>query len=107
MSFIKVSKDFSTAPGGRKRAYGRHSAEEFLETILLPKYIESMAAGTPLRIDLDGTAGYAASFLDEAFAGLARARAPENILAHLVLISREQPELIEEITTFIKEANDA
>ena len=107
MSFIKVAKDFCTAPGGRRRAYGNRSAEEFLETLLLPRYIESVTAGVPLGIDLDGVEGYAASFLDEAFAGLARARAPENILDHLKLISFEEPYLIKEIEKYIKEATNA
>lgn len=104
MSYINVAKDFTTAPGGRKRSWGAHSAEEFLETILLPKYIASVTAGEPLCINLDGTAGYAASFLDEAFAGLAVARASENVLDHLLIFSSEEPLLIHEITQYIREA---
>ncbi len=58
-------------------------------------------ASAPVTVDLDGAAGYAASFLEEAFGGLARRLSAARVKERLRLVSTEQPELIDEINGFI------
>lgn len=65
---IDVAVDFSIVPGGRYRSDGPNSGEEFREKFLLP----SVKEFEKVIVNLDGTRGYPSSFLDEAFAGLAR-----------------------------------
>ena len=69
---LSVAKEFSSVPGPRSKAEGPFSAEEFLEKILHPRFKEAEQAGKTLLVDLDGGCGYATSFLEEAFGGLAR-----------------------------------
>ena len=106
---IKISRDFSQTPGPRSRDEGDFSGKEFLETILRPKFEEALDTTTRLRIDLDGTDGYATSFLESAFGGLSRCfkdRLSSNqILDNISFISIEEPYLIEEIKEYIQDAN--
>jgi hypothetical protein len=60
---IVIATDFSDAPGARYRADGPKSGEEFLEDLLRPKFKAALAAGGLLLVDLDGTWGYASSFI--------------------------------------------
>jgi len=60
--------------------------------------------GSKLLVDLDGGYGYATSFLEEAFGGLARLHGSEGVSKTLIFRSEEEPYLIEAIARFIKEA---
>lgn len=71
-SFIDVAKDFSTTPGGRLRRHGPFSGEEFRTRLLAPAVREALLNNSSVVVRLDGTAGYAGSFLEEAFGGLLR-----------------------------------
>ena len=65
---ITVGKDFSPSPGGRFAAHGPKSGEEFRRAFLVP----ALQTSDHVTVYLDGTAGYAGSFLEEAFGGLIR-----------------------------------
>lgn len=95
-STIKVVRDFTATPGGRTRDDGPHSGEEFREEVLLPR-LKQCSKGDQLVVDLDGAAGYAASFLEEAFGGAARELGARRCLSLLRLVSNDQPELTAEI----------
>ena len=69
---LVVSTNFSPTPGPRKILEGKFSGEEFRESCLEPKLKEAIEKNTKLLIDLDGTAGFGTSFLEEAFGGLIR-----------------------------------
>ena len=70
---LSIAKDFSKTPAGRtKKAHGNHSGETFREKVLEPQLRKAIDADSKLTVILDGTAGYPASFLDEAFGGLVR-----------------------------------
>ena len=70
---LNIATDFSKTPAGRYReAHGDHSGEAFREDKLLPYLREAIDTKSKLIVRLDGTAGYPASFLDEAFGGLIR-----------------------------------
>ena len=64
---ISVANDFSVYPAGRTPKDGEHCGESFRE--LVNQHINE---SDHLKIKLDGTRGYSAAFLEEAFGGLIR-----------------------------------
>lgn len=100
---LVVAKDFSRTPGPRRRTEGKFSGEAFLD-LLRTRYVAAVKAESVLTIDLDGAAGYATSFLEAAFGGLAREFDPEEVQRTLKIKSDEEPDLIEEIKSYIAEA---
>jgi hypothetical protein len=101
---LNIAEVFSKTPGPRSRAEGEHSAEEFLETILLRRFDEAVACDAILIVDLDGGYGYGTSFLEEAFGGLARLRTVETVRNHIDFKSDEEPYLRDDVFTYIGEA---
>ena len=61
-----------------------------------------MDASCQLVIILDGGFGYAPSFLEEAFGGLAREFGVKEVLDTLEFISDDEPSLISEIKGYIQ-----
>jgi len=103
-NFIKIAKDFSATPGARYRNDGRFSGEEFYETILQKKFESALKNKLNLTIDLDGTYGFATSFLNEAFNRLAIDFGADTVWKNITIISSEEPYLIEEIKEYIYDA---
>jgi hypothetical protein len=99
-------REFSKTPGPRSPSEGEYSGETFLADWLLPRFIKAREGDTRLLVDLDGVAGYASSFLEAAFGGLARKFGAKEVRAHLDLKSEEDPYLIEEVFQDIDEANE-
>lgn len=102
---IKV-RDFSEFPGPRKEIIGPNSGEKFRDTVLLPTI-----TGNPneaISVNLDGTAGYGSSFLEESFGGLIRAGIPYARVIDICnnLISTEDESLIDEIKEYVREAQE-
>ena len=62
-----ISKDFSSTPGPRYIREGDFSGELFRNEILLPIITEAIENKLKVIVDLDGTAGYGTSFLEESF----------------------------------------
>jgi hypothetical protein len=102
---ICISRDFSETPGPRFRIEGDFSGEDFFERILLPAYEQTVAEGGTLLVDLDGTEGYATSFLESAFGTLARKFGSSQVLSHLHFKSDDEPYLLEEIRRYILDAS--
>lgn len=69
---IAIASEFSRYPGGRYRDDGPHSGEEFRDDHLVPALDAARQQEGVVVVLLDGTAGYASSFLEEAFGGLVR-----------------------------------
>lgn len=65
---ITIGRDFSEVPGGRYKDHGSFSGQEFRDEMLVP----ALRAHDKVIVYLDGTAGYAGSFLEESFGGLIR-----------------------------------
>lgn len=65
---IVIGTDYTNVPGGRYISHGDFSGEDFRETHIIPQ----MSTYSKINIFLDGTVGYAGSFLEEAFGGLFR-----------------------------------
>ena len=103
---LRISTDFSKTPGARYKDEGDFSGQEFREKVLLPKYKEAEKNGLRLIINLDGTAGLGTSFLEESFGGLIRTNGLDyNQIVKLVdFISDENPDYIEEIRGYLKDA---
>lgn len=69
---INIAKEFSKYPGCRYKKDCMFSGEAFRDDVLWPILENAIKNGDIVEVDLDGVAGFSASFLDEAFAGLIR-----------------------------------
>ena len=101
---LNIAREFSEVPGPRFKSEGQHSGEEFREKLLKPRFDKAESDGKNLIVDLDGGCGYATSFLEEAFGGLARLYTPERVLKVVKFKSEEEPYLIFDVTRYIHEA---
>jgi hypothetical protein len=103
---IKIAKDFSLTPGPRYIKEGEDSGELFRSTCLVNKVKEAIANHIKIEINLDGTAGYGTSFLEESFGGLIREdKIPFHALKELFIItSSEEPYLIDDIKQYLIDA---
>ena len=101
---INIAKDYTTTPGARYKMDGPFSGEEFRE-IYLEKHFKNPTDCYKVKIILDGTEGYATSFLEEAFGGLVRKIKSKKPLERIEFISIEDPLLIDEIKTYIENAD--
>lgn len=106
MKIIRIAKDFSETPGPRAQDEGDFSGEQFLQEILRPAYIQAVQDGSTLTVDLDGTEGYATSFLEATFGGLAREFDAAEINSVIKFKSDDEPFLINEIKQYIAEARN-
>jgi hypothetical protein len=98
VKIINIAKDFSDSPGARYYDDGDFSGQQFRDEILL-KFFDTY---DEIIVNLDGTEGYATSFLEESFGGLARLKGIDLVLKKIKFISEEEPDLIEEIKEYIK-----
>ncbi|MFI5160800.1 MAG: STAS-like domain-containing protein [Sphingobacteriales bacterium] len=101
--FLKISSEFSETPGARYYTDGQDSGQEFYEKFLHHAFKEAFEDNSILTIDLDGTEGYATSFLDEAFMRLTKEFGKNEVLSHIKIISTEEPDWISEIDSYIKD----
>jgi hypothetical protein len=101
---IDISKEYTSTPGGRFASQGPYSGEDFRQRFLEPAF-EDPTREEQITIILDGVMGFATSFLEEAFGGLARIYGRERVQKRLSFISTEEPNLVDEINAYI-ENND-
>lgn len=107
MRKIDVAKDFSMLPGPRYARQGKGSGEEFRDRHLKPAFEEALEKKEKILIRLDGVKyGYPTSFLEEAFGGLARLFAVDDVLNTLEFESTSEPMLIKEIRSYIERAHE-
>ncbi|MEZ5427287.1 MAG: STAS-like domain-containing protein [Pyrinomonadaceae bacterium] len=99
---ISVSGNFARVPGPRFEWQGKSSGEEFLKTMLMPKFLEAEKKGLQLIVDLDGTEGYSTGFLDGSFGELARDLGFERVMGRLQFITNDEPYLETEIISYMK-----
>jgi len=101
---INIAKDFSTVPSSRYKKDGPFSGQEFRNKFLEPHF-KDPEANYLIKIILDGVEGYATSFLEESFGGLARIYGKERCLERLEFISLEDRLLVKEIKQYIEECD--
>lgn len=98
---LSIAREFSRYPAGRFRTDGPWSGQKFREEVLLP----ALGDRTPVTVDLDGTAGYGSSFLEEAFGGTVRALGMTHGEAmRLIQLSSTDDSLIAEIHQYMRDA---
>ena len=92
---IKIASEFSKTPGP-------YSGEKFRNSSLVP----ALQAHQKVLVDLDGTAGFGSSFIDEAFGGIVRsgAFAADELLKRIEIKSDEEIELKEDVRRAITDA---
>lgn len=105
--YFNVVKDFSRTPSARVAKEGKYPGTELRDKIT-PKIKAAIDKNVSFRIDLDGASGYGTSFLEEVFGGLIREEhiKLDDLKKCLKIKSDEEPELIEEIWEYIKDANN-
>jgi hypothetical protein len=103
---LKIATEFSDTPGPRLSNEGPFSGEEFLNKLLRPRFRDALERKCRLIVDLDGSEGYPTSFLEEAFGGLAREFDPSVVNSTITFKSEEEPHLIDELRTYIREARE-
>ena len=108
MITVSVSKDFTYTPGPRYKEEGSYSGEEFRQKILLGLVNQALTKDEKLLVDLDGTAGYGTSFLEESFGGLIREEGVDySSLKKILLIkSDEKPKYSREVTKYLDRAHE-
>lgn len=100
---IVIVNEFTDTPGARTYEDGPFSGQEFFDKLLKPKFIEAKEQGVKLRIDLDGTNGYASSFINEAFSLLGNEFGADEVWSLLELKSEEVPKYITKVKESVYE----
>lgn len=103
MEEINIAQDFALEPGARNYSDGPFSGEEFFDKLLRPKYLAAREKNVKLKIILDGTDGYASSFLNEAFIRLGSEFNPDEVWNNLILVSNEIPKYTKKVKESIYE----
>lgn len=96
MKTIKIS-DFTEYPGLRHCDISDDSGELYYHKILNQEFKKSYENKEALTLILDGTAGFAPSFLDEAIGNLIYDFGINIVKKFLVVISNEEPNLIDSL----------
>ena len=90
--------DFTEYPGVRYKHQGNNdTGEDFYYNVVKPSFEKALKENKLLIVDLDGTAGYASSFLDESFGNLVYDFPFEKIKSHLEIRSFEEPDWVDVI----------
>ncbi len=106
MATLKISTDFSFFPAARYYSDGPLSGEEFFEKCLNEAFNTALKQKEKLIIDLDGTAGYASSFLSESFGLLSEKYGSQRVLENIEIISHDEPDWKDKILKdYIPNAN--
>lgn len=100
---ISVAKQFSPTPAGRYLADGPYPGEKFRDDLLLPALRDSESL---ITVDLDGTAGFGSSFLEEAFGGLVRLGFEPATLRKRLTIHSSHPSYVSRVWSYIDHAAD-
>lgn len=100
---VKITvADFTVYPAFRYEKQGPESGERFRNDVLIPAFKQSDGN---IMIDLNGTEGYSASFLEEAFGGLVRKLGP-SVISRINFISDEDPSIAETAKEYMLEATE-
>jgi hypothetical protein len=83
--------DWTFTPGARKRSEGPYSGEEYRDDILIPSLKAATQNNELILLDLDGTAGLAASFVSEVFEALP-CKVGQSEIASLAIRFLEDPD---------------
>lgn len=100
MTTLSIAEDFSPFPAGRFRTDGPYPGEAFREHL-----VKALAENQRVTVQLDGTAGYGSSFLEEAFGGLVRLEGFTSAELHeQLIVESSDPSLVVEVWSYIDDA---
>ena len=102
---VVIATDFSEFPGARNYGDGKKTGEEFYELVLKESFQDALNDAEKLFVDIDGTNGYATSFLDQAFGELAKDFGVQVVLDNIEIKTEDEPDLLEDIMGYIKDAH--
>lgn len=88
-------RDFSENPLLRHCDISDFSGEEYYHSVLNDAFKRALDKKEKLLVDLDGVAGYAPSFLDEAFGCLVYDFTKDVVKANVQILSTDEPDWIE------------
>lgn len=87
-----IIADYSEYPGPRYCNQGEHSGEDFYHSQLNAAFHNALENKMKLTVDLDGAAGYASSFLDEAFGNLVFDFSSDTVKSNIIIVSNQEPD---------------
>ena len=107
MKYI-IATQFSRTPSARIESEGKYPGVKLRE-IIAPMIRECIGKCEDFIVDLDGTAGYGTSFLEEVFGGLIRVEHIDysSLKRYLKFKSDEEEELVDECWSYIEDAYNA
>ena len=100
---IDIARQFTTTPGARNYTDGPYSGEEFYNKHLKVAFQSSIENKVKLKVILDGTEGYASSFLNEAFSLLGNEFGADFVWSNLIIVSNEVPKYIDKVKKSVYE----
>ena len=98
---INIATDYTQTPGSRYISDGLYSGEDFRKKFLEPLF-KNPSDNRKIIVILDGTEGYATSFVEEAFGGIAREYGKNLCMKRFEFISDEDPTIKKRIIEYIK-----
>ncbi|HKC04920.1 MAG TPA: STAS-like domain-containing protein [Patescibacteria group bacterium] len=88
---LSIFREFSEFPKLRYSKLSENSAEKFYHDLLNSRFAEALQADEKLELNIDYTAGYTSSFLDEAFGNLVYDFGLDAVNENLIIISKDEP----------------
>lgn len=93
-----IVANYTEYPGPRYCNQGNSSGEEFYHDVLNNVFAKALKSKKILEVVLDGTAGYASSFLDEAFGNLIFDFSAEVVKKNILITSKQEPDWVKMIS---------
>lgn len=88
---LNILRDFSEYPKLRYETLSDNSAEKFYHECLNSRFADCFKFKKKLEVNIDKTAGYTSSFLDEAFGNLVYDFGLKNVIQFLIITSYDEP----------------
>lgn len=106
MIHLSIANDFTKTPGFRYETQSPGISGQLFRTKKLQVlYEQALLSNERLIVNLDGTAGYLTSFLEEAFGGLQREYRNKgmrcNILDNIDIVSTVEPHWVADIKRYV------
>lgn len=92
-----IVANYTEYPGPRYCSQGNSSGEDFYHDILNTAFANAIESKQKLEVILDGTAGYASSFLDEAFGNLVFDFSLKVVMDNIIITSKQEPDWVKMI----------
>jgi hypothetical protein len=92
-----IVANYTEYPGPRYCSQGNSSGEDFYHDILNTAFANAIESKQKLEVILDGTAGYASSFLDEAFGNLVFDFSLKVVKDNITITSKQEPDWVKMI----------